>query len=292
MARIIQTKQASRATGGPQYYIQDLELATKTTLRRLGKCEVWLGTPYGIVMSGLVAVAADKVLVGERLRPGSVGHDRLQTKDAAYSVEAEIVRWYGLDTKSPLKRVDVRERCYHSKETGNYAILIFPEKVHFQDGRVQSLPFEYSPLTFTRNHRSNLVVRHLAKVPPPDLTWAKDQIGRVLSDHANPNVKYVGEEDILRVAGGLFKLGVRLAAYRRRGYDCFDTEFQFMSFPPYRCPVEVKKKSSNFDYQILKKTLPERAVVLCLEHPPAYVPPEVVDVLELQALHDYLEGLS
>jgi hypothetical protein len=66
------------------------------------------------------------------------------------------------------------------------------------------------------------------------------------------------------------------------------SKFRFLEFPVYRCPVEIKKRSLNFDYQILKKTLPERAAILCLEHDELFIPPEAVDVIELKALQDFL----
>ena len=288
MGRIIQTKQGSRATGGPQYYLHDLEVATKTTLRKLGRCEVWLGTPYGVVQSGLTAVAADKVLDGERVKPGKVGHDRLQRHDAAYSVEAEIVRWYGMGTTSPIKRVDVRDKCYHSKATGRNAILLMPERVVFQNGRARALPFEHNPLTFTVTHQSRLILRQLDRASRGDLEWMKGQIAQVIEDHLERRVKYLGEEDLLRTSGALSRLGIQLSAYRRKGYDCLDSTFEFGKYPAYQCPVELKKKSSGFDYQVFKRTTPERAVVLCLTHPDNYTPPDVVDVIELRALHRYL----
>ena len=61
MGHIIQTKQASRASGGPQYYLHSLEPQTKAFLAKVGACPVWLGTPYGIVTTGLMAVSRDKV---------------------------------------------------------------------------------------------------------------------------------------------------------------------------------------------------------------------------------------
>ena len=86
------------------------------------------------------------------------------------------------------------------------------------------------------------------------------------------------------------KLGIQLDAYRKKGYDCFESEFQFLEFPAYRCPVEIKKRSAGFDYQILKRTSPERATVLCLEHDEAFVPPDAVDVIELKALQGFLSS--
>jgi hypothetical protein len=98
----------------------------------------------------------------------------------------------------------------------------------------------------------------------------------------------VKEEDLLRTSGALNHLGIRLSAYCGKGYDCLDSTFEFSPYPEYRCAVEIKKISSGFNYQILKRTHPARATVLCMRHDAMFTPPEVVDVLELRALHKYL----
>ncbi|MGO8765196.1 MAG: hypothetical protein ACLQSR_08700 [Limisphaerales bacterium] len=95
------------------------------------------------------------------------------------------------------------------------------------------------------------------------------------------------EADLLRTAGALSILGVDLGLYLTKGYDCPKSEFKFSGFPPYPCPVEVKKRSSRFDYQIMRYTKLPRAVVLCIEHDLKNAP-DHVDVLELSALADYL----
>ncbi len=78
-----------------------------------------------------------------------------------------------------------------------------------------------------------------------------------------------------------------MGLYLTKGYDCPKSEFKFSGFPPYPCPVEVKKRSSRFDYQIMRYTKLPRAVVLCIEHDLKNAP-DHVDVLELSALADYL----
>jgi len=291
MGWIIQTKQGSRKSGGPQYYLQSLEPQTKTFLAKVGKCDVWLGTPYGVVRSGLVAVAADKVLEKGKLRPGGVGHDRLQRQQAGYSVENEIKNWFSLDKRRQLYKLDFRERMYHSSVTGKNAFLFFPERIAFRGMSSKKLLLYPQPLTFTGHHRSPLIADHLDGIAQTDreiTSWVREQIGRVLRDHLQRQIPYTGEEDLLRVSGALARLGIQLDAYRRKGYDCFESEFSLLDFPSYVCPVEIKKRSSGFDYQILKKTSPERAIVLCLQHDPGFVPPDLVDIIELKALHQHL----
>jgi hypothetical protein len=77
---------------------------------------------------------------------------------------------------------------------------------------------------------------------------------------------------------------MRLGPYVKRGYDC-DTEFEFLSFPPYRVPVEIKRDSTGFRYQQGKYGKEElsRAVVLCAVHRHKALP-DHIDVIELEAL--------
>ena len=293
MGHIIQTKQASRASGGPQYYLHGLEPQTSAFLTSVGACPVWLGTPYGVVEGGLVAVAKDKVLRKGRLRDGRVGHHRIQRQSAQASVESQIRHWYGITATSPLYQVVFREITYRSRTTGRTALILLPEAIQLQGRRMKQLALDFQPLTFTQNHRSTLITDHLDQVKKArkaDAAWAGRQIEQVLEDHLARGVAHVGEEDILRASGGLSKLGIHLAAYSRKGYDCSGSRFQMLDYPPYTCSVEIKKVSARFDYQILTRTSPERAAVLCLQHDPKFTPPAVVDVLDLQAIHEHLVG--
>lgn len=57
-----QTKRASRATGGPQYYFHDLTEPVKVYLREKGVVQVALITPYGATKSHFFAVSRDRKL--------------------------------------------------------------------------------------------------------------------------------------------------------------------------------------------------------------------------------------
>lgn len=82
-------------------------------------------------------------------------------------------------------------------------------------------------------------------------------------------------------------LGMNLSPYLVQGYDCPQSWFEFLGLPAYPCPVEIKKESSRFNYQVLCYTNLPRAVVLCVEH--NFVnPPDHVDIVELSALAEYL----
>ncbi|MBM4040855.1 MAG: hypothetical protein FJ290_20330 [Planctomycetes bacterium] len=278
MGWVQQTKQQSRKSGGPQYYLQGIQESTRTVLEARGSCEVWLGTPYGVIESGLVAVAKDRVLDGDRLRPGKVGHDRIQRQRAGASIEGQIRHWYSLPD-GEIVRVDFAEVLH------KHALLLLPTKVHFSSGRTKSLCFNLHPLTFTENVQSQLLMDQVCGCR--DAAWVHAQLDGVVRDHTDGK-PHVVESDLLRTSGALSRLGIRLGCYQGKGYDCFDSSFQFGRFPQYSCPVEIKKRSSGFDYQVLKRTQPERATVLCVEHDDPSVMTPVVDVLELRALTGFL----
>ncbi|MBI1900974.1 MAG: hypothetical protein HYS13_07670 [Planctomycetia bacterium] len=69
MAWIEQTKKGSGKSGGPQYYLQDLQKHVREGLRARERYPVTLWTPYGVVATGLQAVSSSV---------GRVGHDRVQ----------------------------------------------------------------------------------------------------------------------------------------------------------------------------------------------------------------------
>ncbi len=235
-----------------------------------------------MVNTGLVAVSK---------RIGKVEHDRLQRQEARYSVEKELKKWFCLAESDQMYKLDFRERAYHSPATKKDALLLFPERIEFSNAPRKRLLLDPHPLTFTAHHQSLLITQHLetvARTSRQDLSWSREQIGRILQDHLNGNIKYLGEEDLLRTSGALNKLGIQLDAYRRKGLDCLESYFHFLKYPQYGCAVEIKKRSSGFDYQILRKTTPERATVLCLEHDAAYGLPDVVDIIELRALYGHL----
>lgn len=90
-------------------------------------------------------------------------------------------------------------------------------------------------------------------------------------------------------AGALSLFGLDLSPYLSKGYDCPKSQFQFDDLTPYVCPVEVKKRSADFSYQVTRYADLPRAVVLCMHHD--YInPPEHVDVLELTAFAKYLSS--
>lgn len=281
-----QTKAKSRATGGPQYYFHSIPGPIKEFLRNKGACPVVLQTPYGIAKTAFMAVDRDHKL-DEDNKPvaGKVGHDRIQQAGGTQSIGEAIRHWYGLK-KGDFESIDV-EAVIHS--AGHF--ILVPTSVTLR-GKTRTITLEkiHFPLSFHKDHHSKLWKKQIAALgerAPDDLKWAARQLQRVVADHSDAAAQYIKEEDLLRTAGALSLLGLDLSAYVGKGYDCPKSEFRFGALPAYSCPVEVKKRSANFDYQVTRYAELPRAVVLCMNHD--FVnPPEHVDILELTFLTKYL----
>ena len=261
----------------------------KAYLRKEGACPVVLQTPYGIAKSGFMAVGKDhKLGPGGTAIPGRVGHDRIQQATGELSIGEAIRHWYGLSGGKDFERVDV-EAVVHPQ--GHF--ILIPTKV-FLRGMKRALILErlHAPLSFHRDHQSKLWRRQIdlmKKKSPDDVFWAGSQLKTIVADHSDAAAKYIKEEDLLRAAGALSILGLDLSAYVGKGYDCPKSEFKFLKLPMYPCPVEIKKRSADFNYQVTRYAELPRAVVLCARHD--YVnPPEHVDVLELAELSKYLSS--
>ena len=283
---IQQTKFWSRTTGGPQYYLHSVPGSVKEFLRKRGACPVVLRTPYGIAASSFTAVGRDhKLSDGGRILRGKVGHDRIQGKE---SIGAAIRYWYGCKGGQDFKRIDVEVEIHPD---GHF--ILIPTTITMRGAkRAQTLEKVGAPLSFHRDYQSKLWRRQIEarhKESPADVGWAASQIKRVVTEHGAAESKNIHEADLLRAAGALSVLGLDLGLYLTKGYDCPDSQFNFSGFPNYRCPVEIKKRSSRFEYQIMRYAQLPRVVVLCVEHD-LINPPSHVDILELSTLADYLRG--
>jgi hypothetical protein len=62
-----QTKRASAASGGPQYFFHSLTDPIRSYLRQKGSVQVALVTPYGATKSNFIAVSKDSKLDEELL---------------------------------------------------------------------------------------------------------------------------------------------------------------------------------------------------------------------------------
>ena len=111
-----------------------------------------------------------------------------------------------------------------------------------------------------------------------------NEINRIARDHLKgTKLPHIQETDILRASGPLNHLGVSLGGFVGKGYDC-KTTFRFQNYPEYSVPVELKRNSTGFRYQLRKYGKDELslAVILCAKHEEKNIPPHI-DVIELAA---------
>jgi hypothetical protein len=236
-------------------------------------------TPYGIAPSPLMVVGRDhKLNASGHVVSGGVGHDRIQQAQSGGSIGEEIRRWYNLPACKAFERIDVDVSLH---EEGHF--ILAPTRVLYRASRrFREIEKPLNPLSFNRRQQSTLWRRQIERVretAPDDWGWAMEEIERVVVDHRNPAVGRIHEADLQRTAGAFSKLGVRLGPYLVKGYDCA-SRFEFLDLQPYACPVEIKKRSRGFKYQIARYTPLPRAVVLCMDHDLRNVP-DHIDVVEL-----------
>ncbi len=282
MAWIEQTKKASGKSGGPQYYLQEINEHSKVALRQFERRPVRLWTPYGVVDSGLTAVSSTV---------GSVGHDRLQTggRGGVPNIADQIANWYGLN-RADIETIEFEDSFDHE------CFVIKPSHVKFfgRKGRKTLYP-DVQPLTLVSNHRSTLLMNHLVELKrgKDGLGWVTSQIRGMIDDHSR-GVQFVHEFDLLRSSGALDLLGVRLGLYLGSGIDCPEGRFKFGPFPEYLCPIEIEERSSGFLSRHHDQHRRGRVVVLCMTHdaPTVQSGPGYVDVLELRELGRTLEEVA
>jgi len=281
-----QTKRESRKSGGPQYYFHNLTDSVKTYLRAKGAVRVALVTPYGATKTDYLALSKDRKLDQHlEVVEGKVGHDRIQQVGAPESIGESVRVWYNL-LPGDFERIDVEIDIIDD------AFYLTPLKYRYADKpRGKEIPRVERPLTFTKSYMSALWTQQLVGVNqanPGIVSWSLNEICRIVQDH-RPEAKlaHVQEADLLRASGPLKHLGLSLGGYVGKGYDCL-SEFQFLEYPKYSVPVEIKRHSQNFRYQQKKyeKELLSRAVVLCAIDDHEQMPKNI-DVIELQALCDY-----
>jgi hypothetical protein len=256
----------------------------KLYLRKKGAVSVALVTPYGATKSDFFAVSANhKLGQGHKPEPGQVGHDRIQQGRAGQSIGEAIRHWYKLPS-GDFERVDLDIEVI---ENTFYITPLYFKLAQARKSRpIARIP---NPLSFTRDYVSPLWVEQLGSVErryKGMVRWSLEEICRVLQDH-RPRSKtpHVQEPDLLRVSGPLAHLGLKLGAYVGKGYDCVGTSIQFLNYPPYTIPVEIKKRSRDFRYQEKKYGKEElsRALVLCAYHDHK-VMAKHIDIIELDAL--------
>lgn len=281
-----QTKRASAASGGPQYYFHSLSNAVKTFLRAQGAVPVALVTPYGATKSHFIAVSeASKLDHAQKPIPGNVGHDRIQQGEATESIGEAIRYWYRLPA-GQFERIDVEIDIIDD------AFYVRPSQcIYAGKPRPVTIARVERPLTFSCDYMSPFWRKQLAKIQresPELLEWSVREICRVAKDHRpDSKLRHIQEPDILRASGPLHHLGVILGGYVGKGYDCA-TVFEFMNYPRYFAPLELKRNSVGFQYQQRKYGKDElsRAVILCANHNHSALPINI-DVIELEAFYRF-----
>ncbi len=247
-----------------------------------------LHTPYGIAPTDFIAVSCNHKLTDSgKIVPGRVGHDRIQGGDGGHSIGEAIREWFGLPVKGDFERIDV-DAAIH--KDGHFILRPIAAQLRT---RKKPIPIAHSkaPLSYNDQERSPLwenEIRAVNTKHPAEAAWIAEQLGIVVRDHLDEKTANVHEADLLRVAGALSKLGLQLGPYAVKGYDCVASRFRFGSLPSYWCAVEIKKDSTDFQYQMKKYSPLPRAVVLCVTHTLQHVPDDI-DVVELRALHSRLE---
>jgi hypothetical protein len=282
-----QTKKGSRGTGGPQYYFHDLSDSVKTYLRKKGSVKVALVTPYGATKSDYTAISTDRKVdrKTQNLVPGNVGHDRIQQGRASESIGESIRNWYNPEN-SDFDRIDI------DVEIIDDIFYITPLSYKFSYSKKEhEIARRQNPLTFTRDYISPFWREQLDSLDKDIVLWSLAEICRVVRDHKE-KVPHIQETDILRAAGPLKHLGMALGAYVGKGYDCCSTAFNFLDYPTYTVPVEIKRHSRKFSYQEKRYGKEElsRAVILCAVHDKKNVPRNI-DVVELDALCNHLQNI-
>lgn len=280
---LLQSKRRSRATGGPQYWLQEVDNATKTYLRAEKAVPVALVTPYGATPSTFRAVWRDAKLTAEgAAEKANAQHDRIQQAGAGESIGEAIRYWYRLKS-GDFERIDIEMEVRDGK------FYVTPVGYKYAGRpKLQAVQKPEYPLSFNERKQSELwrkQMEHVRKNRREMWDWAAKEICRIARDYAlDSGYKHVREEDLLRASGPLNVLGIKFGPYVGKGFDC-QSEFQFLDYAPYTVPIEIKKASSGFKYQQRKYSEAElsRAVILCMRHDLLNVPPNV-DVIELTKL--------
>ena len=250
-------------------------------MRKKGAVRVALITPYGATKTSYFAVSKDlKFDAKGRVVEGLVGHDRIQQGSSESSIGESIRFWYGLP-KGDFERIDVEIEIVDD----SFYVTPLTYKTP-SSSRSKNLPVVEHSLTFTRDYVSKFwkdQIQYLRKAENSIIDWSFDEIGRIMQPHRQ-RVPHIQESDLLRASGPLKHLGISLGPYVGRGYDCY-SEFCFMGYPGYQVPVEIKKSSKDFKYQMQKYGKDElsRAVILCAHHDLPHVHHHI-DIIELDAL--------
>lgn len=275
-------------TGGPQYWLQNAPKHILEHIERHKKCPVILQTPYGPVETPFNAVDIDYKVVRGKIVEGKSEHYRIQKGESKESVGEAIRRWFALNPRRDFEWIEI-EITFDRQSR----FILVPIEVKWRNGTSrETLPPTKEPLSFNAQFQSELWKRQIEiaqRVNSNALVWAATQFKSFVKQYSQPKARLVSEADLLRLAGAFDHLGLRIGPYLLRGYDCPASSFQFANYPEYPCPVEIKKRSSGFRYQVMNYPTLPRVVVLCLDHDTRH-PHEHVDCVEVRSLAKYLSS--
>ena len=230
-----QSKKLSLATGGPQYWLEGAPEHIRGHLQRHRTSPVILMTPYGPVETPFVALDRDHKVKKGKVVKANAQHDRIQKGDSKESIGEAIRRWFSLRRRVDFKTVEIDITF---DKQGRF--ILVPLEVKWRGlAHREILPRVSEPLSFNSQHQSELWKQQIEacrRSKPDALSWAASQFKRFVQQHGDPRTIGVGEEDLLRLAGALDHLGLRLGPYLRKGYDCPESSFHFLRFPEYSLP--------------------------------------------------------
>jgi len=273
-------------SGGPQYWLQKAPDHILEHIQRHTKCPVILQTPYGPIETQFNAVDPDHKIVDGKIVKANAQHYRIQKGESKESIGEAIRRWFGLDKRLEFETIEI-EITFDKKSR----FILVPVEVQWRNRASREvLPPTKEPLSFNTQFQSELwkkQIERARKAIPDALAWSASQFKRFVQQYDKPGVKLASEADLLRLAGAFDHLGLQLGPYLLRGYDCPNSFFRFANYPEYACPVEIKKRSSGFKYQVKNYPTLPRAMVLCLDHDIQRLR-EHVDIVEVRSLAKHL----
>jgi hypothetical protein len=263
-------------------------------LQRVKACPVILQTPYGPVETPFVALDPNHKLVGNKIVKANAQHYRIQKGQSKVSIGEAIRKWFALEKNAVLKQIEIdSDRALDNQSR----FILIPQKVTYRGGnrgrdRSEDLQPASAPLSYNSKIQSEFweaQIDFCGKTDANAFDWTVNQFKHFVQQRSSVRSKGADERDLLRLAGAFDRLGIKFGPYLKKGYDCPDSEFTFLNFPVYRCPLEVKTQSYGFKYQGKNYRHLPRVVVLCLNHDLKH-PPQHVDVIEVSALADRLSA--
>ncbi len=189
---LLQSKEGT--SGGPQYWLQDIEKWLANHLEKERACQIVLQTPYGITKTSFNLLHPDwKFGTRGKVKSANAQHYRVQADQTNTSIGTAIQRWYGIKRK--VKRIDVSVNIHD----GHF--ILTPTRVTTSGAdRAQILEKVSSPLSFHKDYQSKLWRRQIETCrneSSTDVDWAGSQIKRVVAGHQKGDVLSIHEAALI-----------------------------------------------------------------------------------------------